>query len=337
MSVVAQRIVFPRPDEATLEDVTLPTLGRGDVRVRTDYSLVSTGTEGIVFRHLVADDGMWAQYATYPFYPGYASVGIVEAIGEAVTGTAVGQRVVWRRPHGSHHVLSLDAGGVIDYCLPVPRGVSSTDALWFALGHIAFRGAQVADYGLGDDVLVVGAGPVGQMSVRWARAAGARRIVVVDPFNERLMLAQRGGATVVVASPIEEAQSEIAVGEGVPPLIVDTTGNARVFEVLQTIAPRYGRIVMLGNTGTPHEQRLTDHLIHAGLTVVGVQDVHEHGGWTQQRVQALFLHLLDDGRLSVEGLNTHFFQPDQCQAAYELPWLDRGATMGIVFDWTATT
>lgn len=333
-TATARRIVFPRPNEVLLEEVALPNVGPDDIRVRTDHSLVSTGTEGIVFRHLVAPDGMWAQYATYPFFPGYASVGVVEAVGEAVRNIDLGQRVVWRRPHASHHVLPLAGGGVIDYCLPVPDGVSSSDALWFALGHIAFRGAQVASHRLGDEVLIVGAGPVGQMSVRWAHAAGAGRIAVVDPFVKRLDLAERGGATFVVAAAIEDAQELLGADGEIPAVIIDTTGNARVFECIQKLAPRYARIVMLGNTGTPHEQRLTDHLIHDGLTVTGAQDVHEYGGWTQQGVQTLLLRMLADGRISVAGLNTNTFNPADCQSAYELPWQDRGATMGIVFDWT---
>jgi 2-desacetyl-2-hydroxyethyl bacteriochlorophyllide A dehydrogenase len=326
----ATRIVFPEQNRVVLETVTLPAVGSTDVLVRTIVSLMSTGTEGIVLRGLYSPGTSFAAYAQFPFYPGYASIGVVEERGAEVAGLAEGMVVAFRKSHASCHVVPADA------CVPVPDGVDPRDASWFALAVIAFRGAFAAHYALGDNVLFVGAGPVGQMSIRWARVSGAHKIVVVDPFPERLKHAVRGGATATIAETLEAAADDIAKASSgqVPSIIVDTTGNADVFGSMLRLAPKFGRIVLLGETGSPERQHLTSDLLGKGLTVVGAHDTHEREGWTGTRVQNLFFELVASDRFDVAGLATHTFRPEDAAAAYDLPNRDRGPTMGIAFDWT---
>jgi 2-desacetyl-2-hydroxyethyl bacteriochlorophyllide A dehydrogenase len=326
----ATRIIFPEQNRVELETVTLPPVGPTDVLVRTTVSLMSTGTEGIVLRGLYSPGTSFAGYAQFPFYPGYASIGVVEERGVEVEGLAEGTVIAFRRSHGSCHVVPADD------CVPVPNGVDPRDASWFALAVIAFRGAFAAQYNLGDDVLIVGAGPVGQMSIRWARVSGAHNIVIVDPFPDRLKHAVRGGATATIAKTLEAAADGIASASGgqIPSIIVDTTGNADVFESMLRLAPKFGRIVLLGETGSPERQHLTSDLLGKGLTVVGAHDTHERDGWTGSRVQNLFFDLLASGRFDVTGLTTHTFRPVNAMAAYDLPNNDRGSTVGIAFDWT---
>jgi threonine dehydrogenase-like Zn-dependent dehydrogenase len=272
----------------------------------------------------------FAAYAQFPFHPGYASIGVVEERGAAVVGLAEETVVAFRRSHGSSHVVPAEA------CVPVPDGVNPRDASWFALAVIAFRGAFAAQYRLGDSVLIVGAGPVGQMSIRWACVSGAHTIVVVDPFPDRLKHAVQGGATATIAETLEVAADHIAEASGgqIPSIIVDTTGNAEVFGSMLRLAPKFGRVVLLGETGSPELQHLTSDLLGKGLTVVGAHDTHERGGWTGARVQKLFFDLLASGRFDVAGLTTHTFRPDDLADAYDLPNHDRGSTVGIAFDWT---
>jgi 2-desacetyl-2-hydroxyethyl bacteriochlorophyllide A dehydrogenase len=326
----AVRVVFPAPNQVELESFDPGVPGEGEVEILTSCSLMSTGTEGIILHRLFSPDTSWAEWGRLPFHPGYAAIGRVERVGDGVTAPARGQMVALRRGHASRHVVSAAV------CMPVPDGVSQEDAAWFALASIAFRGFRAARITLGDDVLVVGAGPVGQMLLRWLAVAGAGRLIVADPLAERLPFAIHGGATKVIDRAIDDATSELAAGLGVPEIIVDTTGNPKVFTSLLRLAPRYGRIVLLGDTGRPEEQRLTQDVVVRGLTISGAHDGHDRDGWTGHRVSELFFELLAAGRFRVDGLITHRFTPDAAAEAYDLTARQRAQTMGVLFDWSAT-
>ncbi|HXG40940.1 MAG TPA: zinc-binding dehydrogenase [Candidatus Limnocylindrales bacterium] len=324
----ALRVVFPAPGAVELEPFDPGVPGEDEVAVRTICSLISSGTEGIVLHQLFSPGTGWADYGRLPFHPGYAAVGVVEQVGAGVVSLAPGDRVAVRRGHASRHVVAASE------CFPVPSLLRAEDAVWFALASIGFRGCQAARISLGDDVLVVGAGPIGQMLLRWAVVAGAHRIVVVDPLTERLSFALQGGASSVVDRPVDEAAVDLAGGGGTPGIIVDTTGNAAVFRPLLRLAPPFGRIVLLGDTGRPEEQRLTHDVVLKGLSIVGAHDGHERDGWTGRRVCELFFDLLAAGRFPVDGLITHRFAPADAAQAYELAVNRRERTMGLLFDWS---
>ena len=103
----------------------------------------------------------------YPFYPGYSSVGEVLAVGSAVEGIEVGQQVASRSRHAQ--LVLADA----QRCVPVPEGVSDEEATWFGLACIVQNGVRRANHVLGDDVVVVGLGQLGQLVVEYARLGGA--------------------------------------------------------------------------------------------------------------------------------------------------------------------
>jgi 2-desacetyl-2-hydroxyethyl bacteriochlorophyllide A dehydrogenase len=324
----AHRVVFPAANTVELESFDPGSPGEQDVEVRTTCSLISPGTEGIVLHRLFSPDTSWAEYGTLPFHPGYAAVGVIERAGRGVTSLAAGQVVALRRGHASHHVVPASE------CFPVPSGLQAEDAAWFALAWIGFRGFRAARISLGDDVLVVGAGPVGQMLLRWSVVGGAARVIVVDPLEGRLSSARSGGASIVIGRGIEEAAADITAGSGPPATSIDTTGNSRVFQSLLRLAPRYGRIVLLGDTGRPEEQRLTQDVVLKGLTITGAHDGHERDGWTGRRVTELFFDLLVSGRFPVDGLITHRFAPQDAAEAYALTGSHRERTMGVLFDWS---
>ncbi len=328
--MTAQRLVFPAKQKVLLEDFDPGTPGPGQVLVRTHLSLMSTGTENIVFNRLFEPGTHWDNWVKYPFYPGYAMVGVVEQVGEGVTTLAPGQRVAYRNGHRSHDVV--DAG----HCYPIPDNVPFEHAAWFALGKITFHGALGAGYSLGDSVLIIGAGPIGQMSIRWARAAGAGSIVVVDTAAHRMPLAKAGGATVLVEKSITEARGAILVaGRGeLPCVVIDSTGNAAVFAAALGLARNFGKIVVLGDTGAPAQQKLTSDVITRGLSIVGVHDGHETAVWHNATIIGLFFNLAASGRFPLGGLTSHVFAPADCAEAYATANRDRASTMGLVFDWT---
>jgi threonine dehydrogenase-like Zn-dependent dehydrogenase len=256
-------------------------------------------------------------------------VGVVEELGEGVTTLKAGQRVAYRTGHRSHHVLAAET------CYPIPDNVPFEHAAWFALGKITFHAARAAGYSLGDAVLIIGAGPIGQMSIRWAHAAGVASILVVDTAASRMPLAKAGGATVLIERSITEAREAVlAAGNGqLPRVVIDSTGNAAVFEAALGLAADFGRVVILGDTGAPAQQRLTSDVLRRGLSITGVHDSHNTMVWNEKTIIGLFFNLAASGRFPLEGLTSDVFPPEQCAEAYLTANRDRASTMGLVFDW----
>jgi 2-desacetyl-2-hydroxyethyl bacteriochlorophyllide A dehydrogenase len=333
IDVTARRIVFPERDIVTLEQFELPEIGPTQVLFQTHYSLVSSGTERIALYGRFDRGTHWEGYARYPFYPGYSSVGEVVAVGNEVRDLAVGDLVAARVGHASHHVT--DAQG----CAPIPADVDLQQATWFALAKIALMGARVAEYGLGTRVLTIGAGPIGQMTVRWVHASGARHNVVVDPVAARRLLAERGGATAAVADIADRDAISAACGGAQPECVIDATGNANVFSAALPLVATRGRVVILGNTGSPSAQRLTDDVITRALHVVGAHDVLSmlDQPWDGDRsLHDLFFHLVRTGRFDLDGLITDVVPPSDADAAYRAADERPEETVGVVFDWTAS-
>lgn len=326
------RIIFPRRGEVELAQFEPPDLGEADLRVRTLYSLMSIGTETIILHQKYAPDSHFARMFTFPqLKTGVQAIGRVEQVGSAVSEFAAGDLVYMRMAHGSHQVLPAER------CSPVPGGIDLKSACWAGLAKTAFRAAQAGPFTLGGEALIVGAGPVGQMAVRWARVAGLESIVVVDPIAARLEHARRGGASEVLCGEIAALANRIRKmgGGSGPRLIVDTTGNAAVFAHALAVAAPFAKIVLLGDTGFPGRQALTSDVMTKGLTIQAVHDSHDRDGWTQRRIDRLFFEQVRTERFNLTGLITHEFSPRDCAAAYALAEQQRAEAMGILFDWIA--
>lgn len=323
-----REIVFESITTATLRDITLPSLQPGQVLARTVISIISAGTELTAFTQRFAPGTNWESFAKLPFRPGYSSVARIEAVGPGVEEAMVGTLVLVEAPHASHHVLAMAD------CQVVPHGVSAEDAAWFALAQIAFRGFWNTDTRIGGALVIVGAGPIGQMVVRWASAAGLAQITVVDPVGQRLQHALDGGAHRVFDSSLADITAALhGENEPIPTTYIDTTGNPHVFADVLRRAPRFGRVVLLGDAGHPGEQRLTSDVLSKDLTIVGAFGAQNREAWPNKRVRALFLDLASAGKFSLAGMVSHRFKPEEAQAAYDLLTNSRQSTMGAAFVW----
>lgn len=325
----AQAIVFPDKQEVELREIELPDLKPDEVLVENDLSLMSTGTENIIFNRDFEPDSGWDFYNKYPVLPGYASVGRVIATGQSVHSLSLGDQVAIRTPHSSHAVVK-ESG-----CSKIPAGLENEEAVWFALAKISFLGVRAARLELGDQVMVLGAGPIGQMAIRWARVAGATSIAALDLAPARKAAAVDGGANRFHIGTADDIRDEYLKHQHgpLPKVVIDTTGNHRVFAPALGLAAKYGRVVLLGVSGQPGLQTLTKDVIRKGLTIIGVHDSQNPPEWPQEAIIDLFFTLAVSGCFPLEHLITHRFAPSDCQSAYHLANTDRANTMGIVFVW----
>jgi threonine dehydrogenase-like Zn-dependent dehydrogenase len=324
-----KRMMFPGPGRVILEDLRTPPLHEGGVLVRSEFSLVSNGTERTAFQSRFAPGTHWDRWVRYPFAPGYATVGTVVEASADVSLVRVGQRVAVRAPHASHHLVGERA------CIPIPDGVRFEDAVWFAVSKIGFLGAWVAERKPGIPVLVIGGGPIAQMLVRWLASGGTGVLGLLTRDPLRLENAKAGGATVAIEGHTTEYSSgaiEKTLGER-PQIVFDCTDSSEVLGWALHIVADYGRIVLLGDPGTPNDRRLTSDILLRSITVTGIHDRNTFGVWTDHTTSRDFFERLSAGLFSVSGLCTHPFVPGDASQAYALIGSRQLGVLGVRFDW----
>src|SRR5262245_53993260 len=93
MTKDARRLVFTGKQQVRCETFTPPPVGENELSARTLFTLMSTGTENIVFNRLFDPGTHWDHWVKYPFLPGYCNVGEVETVGAKVSGFKPGDLV----------------------------------------------------------------------------------------------------------------------------------------------------------------------------------------------------------------------------------------------------
>jgi len=329
-------VVFTGPRQVEVLRQPVPEVGPDQVLVHASRSLISTGTEGIIYGRLFAPDTHWDRWVKYPFRPGYSLVGQVVAVGPEVQGWRGLERVALRSPHGQYTVASPSA------LTRIPDGVTDEDATWFGLSHIVQNGIRRAEHVLGDTVVVVGLGLLGQLVVQHVRLLGARRVIAIDTAPVRLRMARQHGATHCIEASAAEARAsvmEITGGRGAD-VVYEVTGNAAVLPAALGLVRTLGKLLLLGDTGTPSEQRLTPDVVTRGLRIIGAHDVNppavgtDHTPWGRVEMAELFFEYVARGELKLADLITHRYKPTDAPAAYQMLADRRSEAMGVLFDWS---
>ena len=196
-----------------------------------------------------------------------------------------------------HEVLRVDGLNRI------PDGVGFDEASVAEPFACAINAQELARVGAGDDVVVIGAGPIGCLHVRLARARGAARVFLVELNQQRLEMsaavvkpdAAIGGSDV---DPVQ-AINELTDGRGVDVAITAAASGKAQEDALRMLARR-GRLSFFG--GLPKDKptiTLDSNLVHyRELTIVGA-----NGSSPAHNKQALAL--IASGEVPVKDLITH--------------------------------
>lgn len=182
-----------------------PQSGSGQVRVRTELASGKHGTnlamlesanfqgqrfdpERRIFVPVEGIDGAGSVSRENPYGLGTTGVGIVEEVGEEVTGWAPGERVFGLMDIQEINVVNPDwiwKLGSLD-----ARSVLSIEPAYVGIHAIREAGLRI-----GDTVVITGLGAIGLIAVQMAAAGGAAQIIAVDPLEPRRRLAEQFGAT----------------------------------------------------------------------------------------------------------------------------------------------
>ncbi len=252
-----------------LDEINVPEPGINDVLIKIEKTSIC-GTDVHIYNW-----DAWAQKTIpVPMAIGHEYVGTVAGFGSNVKGLTIGE-VVSGEGHlvcghcrnclaGRRHLckntrgvgvnrdgafaeyLSIPASNVWVADPAIPRDILSC---FDPFGN-AVHTALTYDL-LGEDVLITGAGPIGQMAVAISKHAGARNVVVTDINPYRLDLAKKMGATRVV-NPKEEklvdVMKELGMREGFD-VGLEMSGNSMAFRDMLSSMFHGGKIAMLGILG----------------------------------------------------------------------------------------
>lgn len=317
------RVIARQDDVIQTESFEPRPPGPGEVMIETEVTLISAGTELAMLAEEHGD-----------FCPGYSNVGRIVALGEAVDGRFVGERVLSLGCHASHVTVSAAPAGVV----PVPDGVSPEEATFGVLGSVAAHGVRKAGLQLGDHVLVTGMGIVGQLALQFAARAGCETLFASDLSDRRLALARElTGAMTLNPTTCEMAKEieRITEGRGLD-CIIEASGYPDHLPALFDMARIGGRIVLLGSIW--HRKVAVDFMpFHLKeLTLIGAHQPKcptvptPAFPWTQQYNRAQTLKMIGDGRLRVRPLITHMLPCTDAAEAYRMLREDRDQALGVV-------
>ena len=246
-----------------IRDLPVPEPGPGNVLVKVKYCGIC-GTDVHTFMYDVSPPGSrW----------GHEYSGTIAEIGEGVDGWSVGDRVIggggeppkdYVDPFGSDPRFNyramgpgrapMWARGYAEYVemeawrpIPIPDGVSDKAAAMVEPLATAVHAVRRSALKIGDEVAVLGAGPIGLFTMQVARAAGASRVLVAEPAPARAAAAAALGADAVVdptETDLEASLADLTGGLG-PDVVFECAGARGTLDEALASARKGGNIVLV--------------------------------------------------------------------------------------------
>jgi L-iditol 2-dehydrogenase len=138
---------------------------------------------------------------------------------------------------------------------------------------IGYHGLQKAEIEPGETVVVMGCGPIGQLTVQWARIFGASTVIAVDIFDEKLELVKELGATITInARNCDVVQRIRELTDGGADVVAETAGSSITQQQAILAAKKKGRVVFLGiaHSNLPLEEATMEHVLRGEIRVQGI-------------------------------------------------------------------
>jgi L-iditol 2-dehydrogenase len=290
--------VYYGPGDLRIEESPLPEIGPGDILLKVGACAIC-GTDMRIFRH-------GHRGVKIPQIVGHEIAGTVAEIGKDVKGYAVGDKVAvdpivscgecfYCRRGLTNLCLTFKEnyeafgyyypGGFAEY-MRIPEKAIRRGNLILIKDDLALEEAAIAEpmacalngqmlsqVGVGDHVLIIGAGPIGCMHISLAKTLGATKVIISEFQEGRLNLARQFGADIYV-NPMQEDLKEVLmkVTNGIGPSVIIISAPARkAQEMALDLAANQARINFFG--GLPKD----DHLVNLDSNVIHYKELFIHG------------------------------------------------------------
>jgi predicted dehydrogenase/threonine dehydrogenase-like Zn-dependent dehydrogenase len=345
--------------EGLVAEVPAPVARAGRVLVRTAASLVSAGTERAVVElgrknilakarerpdlvrkvvdkvkaeGLVNTLGAVREKLDESHALGYSAAGVVVEVGAGVTEFRAGDRVACAGAGYATHaeVLSVPK----NLCVRLPDAVDFEAGAFGTVGAIALQGVRLAEPTLGESVVVVGLGLIGQLTCQLLAANGCR-VFGVDTDAGRVDLARTLGADDGATSggEVRRAVEAWTRGRGADAVVITAaTQSSEPVTLAGEVSRLKGRVVAVGAVGmdVPRNLYFARELTLKVSMSYGPgrydPEYEEHGHdyplpyvrWTEGRNIEAFLDAVAAGRVRTAPLVTHRFAIEEGERAYQL-------------------
>lgn len=344
--------------EATVADVPVPLVQPGRVLVRAAASLISAGTEralaelgqkGLLGKARERPEligKVWEKVKTEGLAQaienvrdkldqshavGYSASGIVLETAKDVSEFRAGDRTACAGTDYASHaeVISVPK----NLCVRLPDQLSFEEGAFGTVGAIALQGVRLAEPTLGESVVVIGLGLIGQLTLQLLKANGCR-VFGIDTDESRIELARACGADGgCVTNEAREKVLAWSRGHGADACIIAAaTASDQPVELAGEISRLKGRVVAVGMVGmnVPRDVYYRRELTLKVSMSYGPgrhdPDYEERGHdyplayvrWTEGRNIEAFLDQLAAGRVNVKRLITHRFPIEEAHRAYHL-------------------
>jgi L-iditol 2-dehydrogenase len=295
------------PLKFRLTDMPIENPGPGEVQVRIE----AVGVCGSDL-HAYSEGAVGSTPNVYPMVLGHEPAGTIVKTGAGVTGLAAGDRGALEpalycyhcefclsghhnvcanirflsNPHHPGFFRELVNLPAVNF-LPIPTGMPAEEAALAEPLAIALHTLRLASIGPGETVAVIGAGPIGLLTIAALRAARAARIWAVEPLAHRRELARGIGADVVVEPG--EAVQEILNGtgkRGVDCAIDCAAGEHTTSQAIQ-LTRNAGRVVLTGIHATPFVAMDGSAMRRKELTIFNVRRSNHE---THEALELLHAH-----------------------------------------------
>lgn len=250
-------------DALNWKELPTPQPSSGQVLIRIEAASLN-------FPDLLIVQNKYQMKPPLPFVPGSEFAGVIESVGEGVTGLRVGQRVACLPGTGGFGTHALAPAKL---CLPLPDSFPAVDAAAFIMIYATSHHALIdrAQLQSGETVLVLGAaGGVGTSAIQIAKAAGAR-VIAAASTAEKCALCKSLGADATINYSQGRLREEIKAltdGKG-PDVIYDPVGGDFSEPAFRSIAWR-GRYLVVGFASGPIPSLPLNLALLKGASLVGV-------------------------------------------------------------------
>ncbi len=317
-----KKLIAAAPRVAALVDYEDRAVADNEVKIKVVFGAPKHGTEVVDFRaaspfidedfnpqwqmFMPRDDNAPRGIEFGRFQLGNMVVGDIIEVGKNVTEYALGESVCTYGPLQNTVIVN----GVNNYKLrKMPQGASWKNAICYDPAQFAMSGVRDAKVRVGDYVVVIGLGAVGQIAVQLAKKAGASIVIGIDPIAHRCDIARRHGADVCL-NPLEcDVGLEIKrlTGKQGADSIIESSGYADALQsALRGLA--YGGIISYIAFAKPFQAGFNlgreAHFNNAKIVFsrASSEPNPDYPRWCRKRIEETCWELLMNGYLNCEDL-----------------------------------
>lgn len=337
-------VYLTEPGKMEIVEEPVPEAGRGQVLVRIEYNGIC-GSDV----HFFKDGRVGDCVLTDKFVLGHEVSGTVVKLGEGVEDLNVGDRVALEPGYACGKCEFCKSGrynlcpdvkffaappvrGALqeyvahpaDMCFKLPDNVSTMEGALVEPLAVGLHATGLGNVGLGQSVVILGAGCIGLVTLLSARARGASKIIVADLYEKRLEYAREMGADVTINAQTEDVPVRIReiLKEG-PDVVLETAGSPATIAQTAHIAKRGGTIVLVGMSAQSEISYNFFQIMEKEATVKCV--------FRYRNLYPTAIAAIASGSINVKQIVTHEFSLEDSNLAFDTVVKDaRNVVKGII-------